>query len=105
MVNFGDAPIYTLEVTFDCSTRDDIRLTEGDPTDEEIQAVERFQLGRYQSDNDVPVLVISKVVNDIKENQDIRIDVTERFSNDWRCPITDYEIWKVKDGNTNQEIP
>ena len=53
--------------------------------------------------NNIPVLIINKTIDEnlLEEIPYIVIDVSERFTNDYRCPITDYKI-EVKDGSTNQ---
>ena len=42
--------------------------------------------------DNVPVLVIDKMIGQIQQEDEYSINITPRFSNDWRCPITNYTI-------------
>jgi len=46
-------------------------------------------------------LIIEAEVNEIEVENEITFDMSARFDNDWRCPITDYRIERVTEGNTN----
>ena len=48
--------------------------------------------------------MIEKTIDEDELDEIPYIDISERFSNDYRCPIIDYKIENVKDGSKNQYI-
>ena len=46
-VDFTNAPVYTLQVYFPCSTQNNIFMLDGDPTEQEVQNAADLNLGEY----------------------------------------------------------
>ena len=74
------------------------------PTLDEENIVKSFDLGYYRIVNNLPVLIVYKSVDSITDDQNIIFDMSSKFINDWRCPISDYGILKVVNGQNGDEV-
>ena len=101
--DWASAPIYSLTLTFSCAMYGEIAYALGDPPIEEQDTVNEFNLGAYRTINGVAVLVIERTLDEMEEGQEIAIDVSARFTADWRCPISDYAIDKVVEGGAGAQ--